>query len=423
MSEAKPTCSHCGTELAADALVCDACGMSIAPLKAPALRPPPPPPDVPALTGPAMRTPPPGPELTAPSLRTPPSGPELTAPSLRTPPSGPELTAPSLRTPPPGPELTAPGLQPPPDPPALVAPALRAPPAPPAGDPLAPPPDVVGGNSPGAPSPADSPAAAHPSDETPAGYVTAESLWGVGTQRPSEADPDAPATESSPAGPAAGAAAVTQRSAQEQAGTPATRHSFPAVPRDPAPLDAPSSPPREVAPANRARIDGRTAAIVAVVVLLAAALTTAAVVLTGGSEPQRASTAVAGDATSEPVKTTGAPKTTELDAQVKQLDELMLLSKQGRAQAVNGNVKAAAASRAQLLEDIRALAADTDDKALEAGLASFGAAIRESLRQNRECGSKCSAADLRKVGRLKQAALKQLNPILKAHGAPRVQAL
>ena len=180
---------------------------------------------------------------------------------------------------------------------------------------------------------------------------------------------------------------------------------------------APASPPREAAPPNRAPIDGRRAAIVAVVVLLAAAVTTAVVVLTGGSEPERASNAVVEDAKSEPVATTAAPRTDELDAQVKQLDELMLLSKKGRAQAVDGDVKAAAASRAQLLKDIRALDADTGDKALKAGLVSFGAAIRESLRQNRECGSKCSTADLQKVGRLKQAALKRLNPILKAHGA------
>ena len=269
-----------------------------------------------------------------------------------------------------------------------------------------------------APAPADSPAppaAAHPSDETPAGYVTAESLWPAGAPRPSEADPDAP--QSSPPDQAAEAASVAQRSAQGQAGTPATRHSFPAVPRDAVSAAAPASPPRQAGAPNRARIDGRTAAIVAVVVLLAAAVTTAVVVLTGGSEPERASNAVVEDAKSEPVATTAAPRTDELDAQVKQLGELMLLSKKGRAQAVEGDVKAAAASRAQLLKDIRALDADTGDKALKAGLVSFGAAIRESLRQNRECGSKCSIADLQKVGRLKQAALKRLNPILKAHGA------
>ena len=49
-------------------------------------------------------------------------------------------------------------------------------------------------------------------------------------------------------------------------------------------------------------------------------------------------------------------------------------------------------------------------------MASFSAAIRESLRQNRECASKCSTADLQKVGRLKTAALAKVNPLLEAHG-------
>ena len=181
-------------------------------------------------------------------------------------------------------------------------------------------------------------AAAHPSDETPAGYVTAASLWPAGAPRPSEADPDAP--QSSPPDQAAEAASVAQRSAQGQAGTPATRHSFPAVPRGAVSAAAPAAPPREAAPPNRARIDGRTAAIVAVVVLLAAAVTTAVVVLTGGSEPERAAAtgrAVVENAKPEPVATTDAlRRTDELDAQVKQLDELMLLSKKGRAAGRQG---------------------------------------------------------------------------------------
>src|SRR4051812_36407301 len=99
MSEATQICSYCRTELAADAGVCDACGMPATQRTAPALRPPPPPPDVPAVT------------------------------------SGPEFTAAALRPPPAGPGLTAPALRPPPEPPRM-----------PAGDPLAPPPDVIGGN-------------------------------------------------------------------------------------------------------------------------------------------------------------------------------------------------------------------------------------------------------------------------------------
>src|SRR4051812_2605057 len=96
MTQARQICSYCRTELAADAVVCDACGMPATQLTAPALRPPPPPPDVPA---------------------------------------GPEFTAPALRLAPEPPVLTAPALRPPPEPPRM-----------PDGDPLAPPPDVVGGN-------------------------------------------------------------------------------------------------------------------------------------------------------------------------------------------------------------------------------------------------------------------------------------
>ena len=75
-------------------------------------------------------------------------------------------------------------------------------------------------------------------------------------------------------------------------------------------------------------------------------------------------------------------------------------------------MKAAIANRSKLLRDIRALDAQADDKQLKAALTSFGAAITESLRQNRECASKCSDADLNKVGTLKQAALAKINPLL-----------
>ena len=47
---------------------------------------------------------------------------------------------------------------------------------------------------------------------------------------------------------------------------------------------------------------------------------------------------------------------------------------------------------------------------------AFSAAIRESLRQNRDCASKCSASDIKKVGQLKDAALAKLNPLLKPFG-------
>ena len=105
-----------------------------------------------------------------------------------------------------------------------------------------------------------------------------------------------------------------------------------------------------------------------------------------------------------------------IEAQVKTLDELVRFSAKGRKAAVNGDMKAAIANRAKLLKDIRSLDRQADDKQLKAALVSFDAAIAESLRQNRECASKCSDADLRKVGKLKTAALAKINPILKEHG-------
>jgi len=267
-------------------------------------------------------------------------------------------------------------------------------------------------------------AGSHPSDETPAGYVTAASLWGVSGPRPDWSTGQTETEAEAVAGPGE-AASVSRAPASNaqppQPGVAETRHSFPAVPPGSPAAEEPK-PKRDEPPAppNRARIDGRTAAIVAVVVLLAAVITTTLVVLTGGSEPERAAAPVE---TSAPVETETPmatakpkPKTSDLDAQVKTLDELMRLSRKGRAAAVEGDIKAATANRAQLLKDIKALDGQADDKQLKAALASFSVAIAESLRQNRECGSKCSDADLAKVGKLKQAALAKINPILKAHG-------
>jgi bacterioferritin-associated ferredoxin len=174
-------------------------------------------------------------------------------------------------------------------------------------------------------------------------------------------------------------------------------------------------------PANRSRIDKRTAAIVAAIVLLATVAAVAVLVLTGGSEPKTPAAevesppvnAVVEHETPEPAKPDEAPN---VDAQVKTLDGLMRLSEKGRAAAVNGDIKTATANRATLLRDLKRLDAQATDKQLKAAVASFIPAITEALRQNRECGSKCSTADLNRVARLKQTALNKVNPLLKAHG-------
>jgi hypothetical protein len=155
-------------------------------------------------------------------------------------------------------------------------------------------------------------------------------------------------------------------------------------------------------------------------VLLAALVTTGVVVLTGGDESQPVATPLETpvDTPAPTPEETPKPKATAapIEAQVKTLDELVRFSAKGRKAAVNGDIKAAIANRAKLLRDIRALDKQAGDKQLKAALAGFDAAIAESLRQNRECGSKCTDADLQKVGRLKTAALAKINPILKEHG-------
>jgi hypothetical protein len=276
------------------------------------------------------------------------------------------------------------------------------------------------------PTAAEDPDLAHPSDETPPGYVTAASLWKISAPRPDWATGEQPADVAPPDAAPREAASVSRAAPApaDQAHLGNTRHSFPALPpKEPPPgAEPPKRPKRDDPPAepNRSRIDGRTAAIVAVVVALAAIVTTAVVLLTGGSEPERAE-APRVEQVAETATPTAKPKSTprptaDLDAQVKTLDELVRFSKKGRASAVNGNMKAAIANRTKLLRDIRALDKQADDKQLKAALASFDAAIAESLRQNRECASKCSSADLGKVGKLKQSALAKINPLLEEHG-------
>ncbi len=93
----------------------------------------------------------------------------------------------------------------------------------------------------------------------------------------------------------------------------------------------------------------------------------------------------------------------------------MKLSEQGRAAAVKGDTKAAIANRTKLLAGLKRLGAQATDARLKAGLGSFTAAIRESLRQNSECADRCSAAELNKVNRLKRQAVTELNPLLRRY--------
>jgi hypothetical protein len=97
---------------------------------------------------------------------------------------------------------------------------------------------------------------------------------------------------------------------------------------------------------------------------------------------------------------------------VGKVDGLMQFSEQGRAAAIAGDTTAARANRTKLLADLQSLQAQVTDAQLKAALASFIAAIRESLRQNRTCGIKCTTSDLARVDALKQQAVAKLNPLL-----------
>ncbi len=448
MSEGRQICAYCRTELSADALVCDACGMTQSVLTSPALKPPPEPPPIPvpnALTGPALRPPPEPPAVTAPTLLPPPESPPappeephagpavaggnpLASGRLPAVGAGPAIAAgdplagpppvasgdPLAAAPPPPPTETAPPIVPqarPPVVPTAAPPQEAVPPA-------EPPPHASAAAVP------DDPHGNHPSDETPPGYVTAASLWKISSPRPDWNTGQPLPGETQADGAPREAGSVSRAAHASNAPGPAeTRHGFPAL--APQPTAEPPKPPKPAEPPpppNRAKLDQRTLAIVAIVVLLAAIVTTALVLLTGDSKPEPAAaptdTPVAVE-TSEPTpeKTAKPTKTAApIEAQVKTLDELVRFSAKGRKAAVNGDMKAAIANRSKLLRDIRALDKQADDKPLKAALTSFDAAIAESLRQNRDCGSKCGDADLKKVGDLKDAALAKINPLLKEHG-------
>jgi hypothetical protein len=132
--------------------------------------------------------------------------------------------------------------------------------------------------------------------------------------------------------------------------------------------------------------------------------------------PQQAAKLATATATATPTPTaTKAAPSPALAAQVKTLDALMRMSEHGRADAVKGDFAAAVANRESLLRRIDRLHAGAAAPALRAGLTSFAAAVREALRQNRTCRADCWAADVAQVGRLKQAALDRLDPLLRRY--------
>jgi hypothetical protein len=144
----------------------------------------------------------------------------------------------------------------------------------------------------------------------------------------------------------------------------------------------------------------------------------AALVLSGGSDKPRpaAATAARGTPTPEAERPASTPAPdADLRSQVRTLDDLMKFSEKGRVAAVSGETKAAIANRSKLLKDLQRLSSAATDTHLRAGLRSFTAAIRESLRQNRECAADCSTSELDTVNRLKEQAMAELNPLLRKY--------
>lgn len=182
----------------------------------------------------------------------------------------------------------------------------------------------------------------------------------------------------------------------------------------PGPAPKASLQPEAATPPREGWSTGRVIAVAATVVLLAGSLAAALLLSGGGDREPESGAAVA--ASTPPPKTSATPAPTGgLANQVRTLDDLMKASQAGRNAAVEGDTGAAIANRTKLLEDLRGLSKNVSDVKLKAGLRDFTAAIEESLRQNRECGADCPAADLNQVNRLKQRAVEQLNPLLRKY--------
>ena len=289
---------------------------------------------------------------------------------------------------------------------ARKAAAAAAPPAPP-GTPQ--PPAAVPRSAPAPPPEPDAP--------PPAAYKTYSTRTPQRASKPA-AKPAEPKPEPAPAAAVAGSPPAAAAPPSEPAAPP------PVAPGAALPGDPPPPPRRSPGAAigdGFRNLDRRVYAILAAIVI-GGALVFGIAVLGGKSKdkvPPEPTQAAAVVTTKSKPKKTPTPKPAAapaLKTQAQEIDRLLKLSQTGRAAAVKGDFKAATANRAKLLKDLQSLQGKATDAQLKAGVTAFAAAIRESLRQNRECGSKCSTSDITKVGTLKQTALDKLNPLLKRFG-------
>ena len=208
---------------------------------------------------------------------------------------------------------------------------------------------------------------------------------------------------------------------EPEARRPAAAAPAPVAEIPPTPPPQPPPPPRPPKPPREPLSPGLIVAGVITAVLLIGG-GAAALLLSGGDEPNPAAAvstpaAAEPESTTRPTPTRAAPRrsATNLRRQVLALDVLMKQSQEGRAAAAKGDTKTAIASRSDLLKDVQRLRGQVRDAKLKAGLGSFVAAIRESLRQNRECADGCPAGDLEKVNGLKRETVDALNPLLRRY--------
>jgi hypothetical protein len=173
-----------------------------------------------------------------------------------------------------------------------------------------------------------------------------------------------------------------------------------------APPSAPGRPPR---------LGGRPLAIGGVLLAIVLIGLGLALIPRGAKQPAPGSAARAATTTPTATATPPPSRGPSLAKQVQTLDALMRMSERGRAAAVKGNFAAAAANRARLARRIGRLRSSATSPALRAGLTRLNAAVDEALRQNRSCKANCSTEDLQRIGRLKQAALDRLNPLLRRY--------
>jgi hypothetical protein len=186
----------------------------------------------------------------------------------------------------------------------------------------------------------------------------------------------------------------------------------PVVTPPPKPPAPPPEPPRE--PSGEGWSNALIAVIVVTVLLIGGGIA-AAVILSRDSDPEPAA-----KTTPEAQDTPQAEDTPDpaaaLKRQVVSLDRLLKRSAQGRAAAVEGDFAAAIENREGLLRSLRRLRRQADDGELKSALTTFNTAIREALRQNKECEAACSTQALERVGKLKEDALAKINPLLEAQG-------